>query len=48
MVDVNPNPDLSTDAGLARAAGRAGITYAQLVCDTVRSALARAGVASAA
>ena len=48
VVDVNLNPDLSTDAGLARAAGRAGITYAQLVCDTVRSALAKAGVASAA
>ena len=48
VVDVNPNPDLSTDAGLARAAGRAGFTYAQLVCDIVRRALARAGIATAA
>jgi D-alanine-D-alanine ligase len=48
VVDVNPNPDLSTDAGLARAAARTGIHYPGLVQDIVRMALARAGVATAA
>jgi len=48
VVDVNPNPDLRTDARLARAAARAGHPYAELVQMIVRMALARAGVASAA
>jgi len=48
VVDVNPNPDLSTDAGLARAAARTGISYGRLIQDIVRMALARAGVATAA
>jgi D-alanine-D-alanine ligase len=44
VVDVNPNSDLSTDAGLARAAKRAGLEYAELVSNIARMALARAGV----
>ena len=48
VVDVNPNPDLSTDAGLARAAAQTGVSYSQLVQELVRMALARAGVATAA
>lgn len=48
VVDVNPNSDLSTDAGLARAAQRAGLDYAELVSNIARMALARAGVASPA
>jgi D-alanine-D-alanine ligase len=46
VVDVNPNSDLSTDAGLARAAQRAGVEYAELVASIARMALARAGVAT--
>jgi D-alanine-D-alanine ligase len=48
VVDVNPNSDLSTDAGLARAAQRAGLEYAELVSNIARMALARAGVPSPA
>jgi len=44
VVDVNPNSDLSTDAGLARAAKRAGLDYTELVSNIARMALARAGV----
>lgn len=39
VVDVNPNCDISADAGLARAARYAGMTYAQLCDRIVRLAL---------
>jgi D-alanine-D-alanine ligase len=42
VIDVNPNCDLSTGAGMARAAAFAGWSHAQLVDRICRSALARA------
>ncbi|MBM4283479.1 MAG: hypothetical protein FJ137_22960 [Deltaproteobacteria bacterium] len=39
VIDVNPNPDLSRDAGLALAASRAGIEYATLIEGLVVGAL---------
>ena len=41
VIDVNPNCDLSEDAGFARAARRAGITYPGLIWQILQSALGR-------
>lgn len=41
LLEVNSNPDLSTDAGLARMAGVAGMDYAALINRICESALTR-------
>jgi D-alanine-D-alanine ligase len=43
VVDVNPNCDLSPNAGMARAAAAVGIDYGALVGLLVRYALRRKG-----
>jgi D-alanine-D-alanine ligase len=42
VIDVNPNCDVSADAGLARAARGAGMDYADMIDAIVGAALARA------
>jgi D-alanine-D-alanine ligase len=41
VLDVNPNPDVSPDAGLAKSAARAGIEHGSLIQRIVESALRR-------
>lgn len=43
VIDVNVNPDISHDAGLAMAALRAGISYPRLIDGIVKAGLRRAG-----
>jgi D-alanine-D-alanine ligase len=42
VLDVNPNPDVSPGAGLAKAAERDGLTHGELIAGIVESALRRA------
>ncbi len=41
VIDVNPNPDISSDAGLALAAKRSGMTYEQLIGQVIEFAASR-------
>ena len=44
VLEVNPNPDISEDAGLANMARAAGMSYRDLIGYIVKSACARHGI----
>jgi D-alanine-D-alanine ligase len=41
VIDVNPNPDISPDSGVTRAAAAAGMSHPRLVAEIAKIALAR-------
>jgi D-alanine-D-alanine ligase len=47
VIDINPNPDLSHDAGLARQARVAGWSYDELIGRVMEEALSRAELGGA-
>jgi hypothetical protein len=47
-VDVNPNPDLAQECGLARAAARKGMSYVDLIGRILECAGERLGALPAA